>query len=52
MNSFYCSELRINLIWNSFRYLNSTDEYIFSEDRNSEKKIIGFEIFSSIYCAF
>lgn len=37
-------------MWNMFKHLNLTDEYITSEDRSSEK-FISFEIYSSKYCA-
>lgn len=40
MIHFLCSELRMNLIWNLFKYLNSADEYIVSEDRNSVSRYI------------
>lgn len=46
-DSFLCCELWINLIWNTFKHLNSTEEHIVSEDRNSEK-YTSFKIHSFI----
>lgn len=44
-----CCELQINLIWNTFKHINSTDKHIVSGSRNN-KKYICFKIHSFICC--